>query len=184
MVRDFRQKVIINSVLAVSSVIALNLFVLYLLNFPQMATLQIKKYLPLLFFLISGFGVQVGLYTYLKCQKSPFAISSLQPKARMRFPSILKNPPLALTSRFLIHKNPVSPITTVASGGTSSIAMILCCSHYLINIAPFIGVSALSIFADYTREILLFGIVSNISGVSIMIYKIKNLGKNEQQTGL
>jgi len=63
---NLKFRIIRNVTIAVLSVIAINLLVLYLLKFPQMALLQIKKYWYLLVLLISGFGTQIGLYTYLK----------------------------------------------------------------------------------------------------------------------
>src|SRR3989344_50066 len=73
--------------------------------------------------------------------------------------------------------NAISCSTTVASGGISTISMILCCSHYLLNILPFlgavVGISALTALADYTVYFLLFGILSNIIGIIIMFYQSK-----------
>ena len=132
-----------NGILAVLIVIAINFFVLYLLDFPIMATEIIKKYFVLLVLLIGGFGFQVGLFTYLK------------------------------------SKSAIGCSTTVASGGISGISMILCCSHYLFNILPFlgaiIGISALSALSRYTLYFLLFGIFSNILGTGIMIYQSKKV---------
>lgn len=72
--------------------------------------------------------------------------------------------------------------TTIASGGISAISMILCCSHYLLNILPFlgavIGISALSSLSGYTLYFLLFGIFSNILGVGIMLYQSKRRDKS------
>lgn len=130
-----------NSIIAILAVVAINFIVLYSLNFPQMALLQIKKYALLLILLVSGFGIQIGLFTYLK------------------------------------HKNAYCSITAAASGGISSISMILCCSHYIINILPFISISAASFLAKYTLQILLFGVVSNIIGIMIMLNKIRELKK-------
>ncbi len=63
--------------MAVLIVAALNLLVLYLLNFPQMALLQIKKYWFLLVLLISGFGTQIGLYTYLKHKEALCSVTTM-----------------------------------------------------------------------------------------------------------
>ena len=63
---NLKFRIIRNVVLAVLIVVIINFFVLYFLNFPEMALTQIKKYWFLLVLLISGFGVQIGLYTYLK----------------------------------------------------------------------------------------------------------------------
>ena len=70
--------------------------------------------------------------------------------------------------------------TTFASGGASSLSMILCCSHYLINILPFIGISAFASITQYTLWFILVGIIANIIGISMMLYKYNKLkrGKN------
>ena len=132
-------KIIRNVSLAILIVIVLNLIVLFLTGFPAMAILQIKKYFILLILLVSGFGIQIGLYTYLK------------------------------------HINLFCSATTMASGGISSISMILCCSHYLLNFLPFISISAVTLLAKYTFQILLFGVLSNLFGISIMINKIRKI---------
>ena len=104
-----------------------------------MATEIIKKYWSLLFLLIGGFGLQIGLFTYFR------------------------------------GLNAISCSTTVASGGISGVSMVLCCSHYLLNILPFlgalIGISALTSLSKYTLQFLLIGIVSNAIGIGIIFYQ-------------
>ena len=130
-------KIARNIFIAVFIVLAINFLILYLVGFPQMALLQIKKYLLLLILLIVGFGTQIGLYTYLK------------------------------------HMQVFCSITTMASGGISGISMLLCCSHYILNILPFIILGFSNFLTSYTPYILLFGIISNIFGIFIMLRKIK-----------
>jgi len=76
------------------------------------------------------------------------------------------------------HLNTITCSTTVVSGGTSAISMILCCSHYLLNLLPFlgaiIGISALTALSSYTLYFLLLGIFSNILGIGIILYQSKN----------
>ena len=137
---NIKNRIIRNSVLGILLVVAINFFVLYSLNFPQMALFQIKKYLILLILLVLGFGVQIGLYTYLK------------------------------------HKNMVCSATMATSGGISSASMILCCSHYIVNVIPFVSISLANFLTKYTLQLLLFGILSNLIGILIMVIKINKLG--------
>ena len=134
-----KTKAWVYGIFAVLLVIMINLIVLYLLDFPSMATEIIRKYFILLIFLIGGFGLQIGLFTYY---------NSL---------------------------NAISCSTSVASGGISGISMILCCSHYLLNILPFfgalIGISALTKLSSYTIYFLLLGIASNIFGIGVIFYQ-------------
>ena len=136
---EIKTKAIVYGILAIIIVLALNFTVLYILNFPLMATEIIKKYWILLFLLIGGFGLQIGLFTYFR------------------------------------GLNAISCSTTVASGGISGVSMVLCCSHYLLNILPFlgalIGISALTSLSKYTLQFLLIGIVSNAIGIGIIFYQ-------------
>jgi len=135
-------RIIRNSLLAILIVISVNFLVLYSLNFPTMAIFQIKKYLLLLILLITGFGAQIGLFTYLQ------------------------------------HKSVICSVTSMTSGGVSSMSMILCCSHYLLNIFPFIGASFASSLTRYTLQILLFGLLANAAGIYLMIKKMRNIEKD------
>ena len=71
--------------------------------------------------------------------------------------------------------------TAVASGGISAVSMIFCCSHYLLNILPFlgamIGISALTALSQYTFYFLLFGIFSNVIGIVVLYYQTKKFTK-------
>ncbi len=88
--------------------------------------------------LSSGFGIQVGLYTYLRN-----AIKTQSRKA------------------------------LVASGTTSTAAMISCCSHYLVNLLPILGITGIiTLAAQYQIQIFWIGIVFNVLGI---LYMLKNL---------
>jgi len=73
--------------------------------------------------------------------------------------------------------NAITCSTTVASGGISAISMILCCSHYLLNILPFlgavIGISGLATLSKYTLQFLIIGVISNIIGIGVIYYQVK-----------
>ena len=59
--------------------------------------------------------------------------------------------------------NAISGSTTMASGGISGVSMILCCTHYILNLLPFlgaiVGMSWLVSLSKYTVYFLLFGIL-------------------------
>ncbi len=76
---------------------------------------------------------------------------------------------------YLKHKNLVCTATAATSGSISSISMILCCSHYIVNFLPFISISIATALTKYTLYILLFGVASNLIGILIMLNKIKKL---------
>ncbi len=140
-----KTKAWMRGILAILIVVAINLIVLSLLDFPLMAREIIGKYWILIVLLIGGFGLQIGLFTYFKAL------------------------------------NAISCTTTVASGGISAISMILCCSHYLLNILPFlgavVGISGLAALSRYTVYFLMGGVISNVIGIGIMYYQTKKFTK-------
>ena len=77
--------------------------------------------------------------------------------------------------------NAISCSTTIVSGGISGIGMTLCCSHYLLTFLPFlgslIGLSGVVLLSKYLVYFLWLGIISNIIGISILIYKNKESKK-------
>ena len=68
------------------------------------------------------------------------------------------------------------------SGTISGGSMIACCSHYLINIIPIIGITGLSAFSSflmaYQKIFFSIGILSSIAGITLMLgHKIKMKGR-------
>ena len=56
-----------------------------------------------------------------------------------------------------------------ASGTTSTAAMVSCCAHYLINIAPMLGATGLVTFASqYQVEFFWVGIAFNLAGIAFI----------------
>lgn len=100
------------------------------------------------YFVISlaiGFGIQIGLYTYLR-QK-------------------------------IRHQNSSGKIVAV-SGTASTVAMISCCSHYLVNILPIIGAIGLVTFAaQYRIQLFWVGIIANLLGILYIGRKAVKLRK-------
>lgn len=85
-----------------------------------------------------GFGLQVGLYAYLKKMVAAF------------------------------HTGKV----VAASGTTSTAAMLACCAHYLVNFAPFLGLSgAIGLLSQYQQQFFLIGILFNLAGVTYLVYQ-------------
>lgn len=70
------------------------------------------------------------------------------------------------------HQNMICSFTTATSGGVSTISMLLCCSHYLVNFLPFLSLSFATWLTNYTFYILLFGIISNAAGIWFIFSKI------------
>lgn len=65
---------------------------------------------------------------------------------------------------------PGATAEVAASGTISTGSMIACCSHGLINLLPILGVSVAAAFlAQYQLPLILFGVVSNLIGITIML---------------
>jgi Cu+-exporting ATPase len=53
-----------------------------------------------------------------------------------------------------------------ASGTTSTAAMISCCAHYLVNVAPFVGATGFVVLvAQFQVEIFWLGLLFNAAGI-------------------
>jgi len=90
--------------------------------------------------LSSGFGIQVGLYTYLKNS---------------------------------IRRKNISAHLLTISGSTSGAAMISCCSHYLVNILPILGISGFITFVtQYQVQFFWVGLALNLAGIAYILNKV------------
>lgn len=78
------------------------------------------------------------------------------------------------------QKTRLSAKAVAASGSASTLAMISCCSHYLVNILPIIGISGLAaIIGQYQTEIFIIGAISNLAGIGYMVNKLFKFQKNK-----
>lgn len=65
-----------------------------------------------------------------------------------------------------------------ASGTTSTAAMISCCAHYLVNVAPVIGATGLVTFAaQYQVEFFWVGLAFNAAGIAYIGSRLFNAMK-------
>lgn len=63
-----------------------------------------------------------------------------------------------------------------ATGATSTLAMISCCSHYLANILPFLAAGGvLGFIGQYQVDFFWLGIVFNLIGLAYILKKIVGL---------
>jgi len=59
------------------------------------------------------------------------------------------------------------------SGATSTMAMVACCAHYLVNLVPILGVTGfITLVAQYQVKLFWLGILLNLAGIGLMIYRI------------
>ena len=73
-------------------------------------------------------------------------------------------------------KQNVSSRVVTTSGVTSTAAMISCCSHYLANILPILGITGfITIVTQYQIQLFWVGLVANLGGILYMTNKVYNL---------
>jgi Cu+-exporting ATPase len=96
------------------------------------------------YFIVSlaiGFGIQVGLFTYL---------------------------------RQAMKQGMGAGRALAVSGTTSTVAMISCCAHYLVNIAPLIATAGVITFiSQYQIQFFWVGLAFNIGGIAYIANKIR-----------
>ena len=124
---------IIVGILSGVSLLAVYFSIVTLISGWSYAQDQFRSFWYFIVALSLGFGIQVGLYAYL---------------------------------REKIKNNTGSTKMLAITGGTSTAAMISCCSHYLVNILPIIGIGALaSLITQYQVEFFWVAIGLNIIGI-------------------
>lgn len=101
--------------------------------------------------IILGFGVQVILYTILK--------------TRLLVP---------------VSDTGSSGALTGASGGVSTMAMVVCCAHHVTDVLPILGLTAAATFlAEYRVVFMWVGLSTTILGI---VYMLLILVKERRRT--
>ena len=85
--------------------------------------------------------------------------------------------------RHVVHQSAADSRTVVAaSGTTSTAAMISCCAHYLVNIAPVLGATGLVTFAtQYQLEFFWIGLAFNLAGIAFIGNRLWKATKEHAQ---
>ena len=111
-----------------------------LISEPGFAREQFFTYWYFITGLAIGFGIQVGLFVYLKN---------------------------------LIKSGRGSGKVLGVTGAMSTATMISCCTHYLANLLPILGVVGVVTFvAQYQTELFWVGIIFNLGGIAYILNKI------------
>ena len=75
--------------------------------------------------------------------------------------------------RNLLHQSKDARTVMAASGATSTTAMISCCAHYLVNVAPVLGATGIVTFAaQYQVEFFWVGLAFNAAGIAYIGNKL------------
>lgn len=89
---------------------------------------------------------------------------------------------LYLRLREILHASADTRAVMAASGTTSTAAMVSCCAHYLVNVAPVLGATGLVTFAtQYQVEFFWVGLAFNAAGIAYIGNKVYNAAKDHAQ---
>ncbi|MBM3357807.1 MAG: hypothetical protein FJY54_08780 [Betaproteobacteria bacterium] len=89
---------------------------------------------------------------------------------------------LFIRLRQVVHQSGESGAVMAASGTTSTAAMISCCAHYLVNVAPVLGATGLAtLAAQYQVEFFWVGLAFNAAGIAYIGSKLYNATKEHAQ---
>lgn len=132
-----------NGIAAAIVLFGLYVLVITLVSGWEFAKDQFSQFWYFIAPLALGFGIQVGLYSFL---------------------------------RMKVHGGKGSGGMVAVSGTTSTIAMLSCCSHYLVNILPVIGVTGVvSLLSQYRVELFWVGLVFSLGGILFILYRIRKV---------
>ena len=84
--------------------------------------------------------------------------------------------------RDLVGRSKPSGTLVAASGTTSTAAMVSCCAHYLVNVAPVLGATGLVAFAaQFQVELFWAGLLFNAAGIAYVVNKVLDASKEHEQ---
>jgi len=131
---------IIFGLLGTAALLGFYFTILTLVSGWNFALFQFTKNWYWIISLAVGFGVQVGLFIYLRQR----------------------------------HRQQMTAGVMAVSGGTSGAAMIACCTHYLVNILPIIGISGFAVLVgQYQTELFVGSLIFNLFGIGYMLNKVQ-----------
>ncbi len=84
--------------------------------------------------------------------------------------------------RLLLHQSKDARNVMAASGTTSTAAMVSCCAHYLVNVAPVLGATGLVAFAaQYQVQLFWVGMAFSAAGIAYIGNKLWKATKEHAQ---
>lgn len=139
-----RRRSIFKGLLAALGLLIFYFTVVTLISGRQFAEDQFLRFWYFILALSFGFGIQVGLYSYLRSAS---------------------------------HQK-VSPKIVATSGVSSTAAMISCCSHYLVNILPILGITGIvTLISQFQIQFFWVGLVFNFAGIAYMGSRVYRFSK-------
>jgi Cu+-exporting ATPase len=137
------------SILASGLLLGVYFGVLTLVSGWEFTLHQFATFWPFVVTLAAGFGIQAGLYVYLR--------------------------------RITRHGDATGKVAAV-SGGTSTAAMISCCTHYLANVVPMLGATGVvALVGQYQVQLFWVGLTFNLAGVLYISSKVLQASRHMAQ---
>ena len=135
-----------NGIVASSILLAIYVSLVSLISGFDFMLSQFSEFWYFILSLAVGFGIQVVLYTYLR--------------------NAIKN-----------HDSPgnlpAGRQVLAVSGTTSTVAMISCCTHYLVNLLPILGaVGVITVISQYQIQFFWVGLAFNFAGIVYMLNRV------------
>lgn len=85
---------------------------------------------------------------------------------------------LFLRLRAVVMRAKQAGTVLAASGTTSTAAMISCCAHYLVNVAPVLGATGLVAFAaQFQVQLFWVGLLFNLAGIAFVANRLVHAQK-------
>lgn len=141
---------------------------------------MVKKSNSILYGLLAGFGLLIFYLSVLSIfQGIEFAFLNLRSLWYFIFPlAIGFGIQIGLYSS--IKHNAVINGVAGGTGGIAGGSMVACCSHFLLNLIPIVGISGLAmILMSYQKWFLGIGIIANLFGITFMLNH-----KNKMKRGI
>lgn len=78
-----------------------------------------------------------------------------------------------------LHTGHVSSKVVATTGATSTVAMVSCCAHYVVQVLPILGaVGIITVIASYQVELFWVGLAFNLGGIVYMTSKVRGAAKH------
>ena len=123
------------------AVIALLVFYLSILTLVSGWDFALTQFIRYWYFIVSlsiGFGIQVGLFTYIRQMRQKMSAGMV-----------------------------------AATGTTSTLSMVSCCAHYLVNFLPILGIAGIvTLISAYQIQLFWVGLAFNFAGILYMASKV------------
>ena len=85
---------------------------------------------------------------------------------------------LFLRLRAVVMRTRRAGTVLAASGTTSTAAMVSCCAHYLVNVAPVLGATGLVAFAAQVQvQLFWVGLLFNLAGIAFVANRLVHAEK-------